>query len=40
LKVLADQGEAAAQFTYGRLLEKGDGIGQNKSLAAHYFNSN
>jgi TPR repeat protein len=36
LKVLADQGNAAAQFQYGSLLTRGEGISMNKSLAVHY----
>jgi TPR repeat protein len=36
-KLSADQGTAVAQFNYALLLANGDGIGQSKSLAAHYF---
>jgi TPR repeat protein len=35
----ADQGFAQAQLNYGQLLDEGDGILMNKSLAAHYFKS-
>jgi hypothetical protein len=37
LKLAADQGDARAQFYYGAMLWKGEGIGRNKPLAAHYY---
>jgi TPR repeat protein len=33
----AEEGDAAAQFKYGLLLEKGAGIAKDTSLAAHYY---
>jgi TPR repeat protein len=33
----ADQGDSQAQFSYGSLLFRGEGVSMNKSLAAHYF---
>jgi TPR repeat protein len=33
----AYQGDAQAQFNYGLVLDHGDGIPTDKSLAAHYY---